>query len=380
MIGLKEVYKIDAETGNVIGLEDISSKLAPAIPKCPHCQRPVRQYVTQRYNRLINRAVIDEMSKRFIVTGQTDLQKLESALAEVEAELEATHSDVTTAKLTNVYSRDIRDVTQKLQNRYRAATNLRSEVVRLQRRATERHQPAHKLFQATVHAVRRNATLESGLTGLNLRGTLLTDERDHRIILGAQMIRIKLDGIAIEDRYRVFSAAKPTFGDSATPLAFSKGSPSISTRSFLESCAQFVTDCNEKALPRLAVEASLYYARVARLFKTAGLLDPEDRDMADEYHHNAMKLLEGAEELCVRGFRNADTLSQAVSELLKLSQKGWHEPITKAELEAIKRAMVSGPKGIASHSGHWYNCANGHPVRWVLAPGYILRCVLTLIP
>lgn len=79
MIGLKEVYKIDAETGNAIGLKDISSKLAPAIPKRPHCQRPVPQNVMQRYNRLINRAVIDEMAKRFIVTRQTDLQKLEIA-------------------------------------------------------------------------------------------------------------------------------------------------------------------------------------------------------------------------------------------------------------------------------------------------------------
>jgi hypothetical protein len=100
-----------------------------------------------------------------------------------------------------------------------------------------------------------------------------------------------------------------TFRDSAATLEFSKRSPSISTRSFLESCAQFITDCNEKDLPRLAVEASLYYARIARLFKTAGLLDPEDRDMADDYHHNAMKLLGGAEELCARGFRNADTQS-----------------------------------------------------------------------
>lgn len=102
--------------------------------------------------------------------------------------------------------------------------------------------------------------------------------------------------------------------------------------------------------------------------------------MADNYHHNAMKLLGGAEELCVRVFRNADTLSQAVSQLLKLLQRGWHEAVTKAELEAIKSAMVSGPKGIASHSGHWHNCINGNPVRWTLALGYILRRVLTLDP
>lgn len=35
--------------------------------------------------------------------------------------------------------------------------------------------------------------------------------------------------------------------------------------------------------------------------------------------------------------------------------------MTTEEIEAIKKAMLSGPRGIASHSGHWYNCVNGHP-------------------
>lgn len=354
MIGLQEVYKIDPATGSILGLKDISSKMAPAIPKCPHCQRPIRQYATQRYNRLINRAVIDEMSKRFIVTGQADLQKLEVSLTEVETELEATRSNSL---------RDIREATRKFQNRYRAATKLRSEVDLLQRRAAERHQPAHKLLEATVYALQRKAPLESGLAGLNVQGGLPADGRDHRIILGAQMMKIKVDGIIIEDQYRVSSAAKRKNLESAVHLDLRKDSPVVATRLYLESCADFITECNEKTLPRLAVEASLYYAQTARLFKTAGLPDPKDRVAADEYHHSAIKLLEGAETLCARGFRNADTLSQAVEEVLKLMQSEWHEAVTNEELESIKKAMVSGPKGIASHSGHWYNCANGHPVR-----------------
>jgi len=39
----------------------------------------------------------------------------------------------------------------------------------------------------------------------------------------------------------------------------------------------------------------------------------------------------------------------------------WYEKVTDEELAAIKLAMVSGPRGIATHSGHWYNCVNGHP-------------------
>jgi len=104
MIGLKEVYKIDSATNDILCLKDISSKLAPAIPKCPGCQRPIQQYATQRYNRLTNRAVIDEMSKRFIVTGQTDLQEIAKELEMAEFELENSRSDVTMANVVSTWS------------------------------------------------------------------------------------------------------------------------------------------------------------------------------------------------------------------------------------------------------------------------------------
>ncbi|RYP08152.1 hypothetical protein DL764_002059 [Monosporascus ibericus] len=345
MIGLKEVYRIDPATGNILSLEDISSKMAPAIPKCPHCQRPIRQYATQRYNRLINRAVIDEMSKRFIVTGQTDLQEIEEKLIKVETELEDTRSDVTMANigsiLTDARDRAIKDVARKLQTRYKASAQLRSAVIRLERRAAERHQPAHKLYEATVHAMQRDAPLESALAALKLKDTTPTGERDHRITLGAKMMEIKIDCITMEDKFRVLSAAKAKYGDSAASLSFSGGSPLILTRPFLKSCADFITNCSENALPKLAVEASLYYARIARLFETSGLSNPKDRAMATKYDEKAKTLLEGAEKLCERGFRNANTLLQAVNESLKLLQKEWYEEVTAEELEAIKKAMFA---------------------------------------
>jgi len=180
------------------------------------------------------------------------------------------------------------------------------------------------------------------------------------------MIEIKIDCITMEDKFRVLSAANAKYGDSAASLTFSGGSPLILTRLFLQSCADFIANCSEKALPKLAVQASLYYVRIARLFEISGLSNYKDREMATKYHEKAKTLLEVAEKLCEQGFRDVDILLQAVSESLKLLQKEWYEEVTAEELEKIKKAMVSGPRGIAAHSGHWYNCVNGHPVR--LAP------------
>lgn len=371
MIGLKGVYRLDPTTGNVLSLEDISPKMAPAIPKCPHCQRPIRQYATQRYNRLINRAVIDEMSKRFIVTGQRDLQEIEEKLIKVENELEDTRAAVTTVvninpSLTDAHDRAIKAVSRQLQNRYRASAQLRSAIIQLQRRAAERHQPAHKLYEATIHAIHQDTPLESALAAVKLRDSTPTGERDHRITLGAKMMEIKIDCITMEDKFCILSTVKARYGDSAACLTFPGGSLLILTKSFLQSCEDFISNCSENALPKLSVEASLFYARIVRLFESSGLSKPQDRVMATEYHERARALLEKAEKLCEQRFRDADTLSEVVNQSLKLLQKAWYEEVTAEELEAIKKAMISGPRGIATHSGHWYNCINGHPV--CLAP------------
>ncbi|KAF1984925.1 NFX1-type zinc finger-containing protein 1 [Aulographum hederae CBS 113979] len=369
MIGLKEVYKTDPATDNFLGMEDITSAMAPAIPKCPHCQIPIRQYATQRYNRLINRAVIDEMSKRFIVTGQADLQQIERDLITMEMDLENSLSDVTITRgnlvrpLAERHFLLVEHIGNQLRTRYKASEKLRSAVTALQRRAAERHQPAHKLHEATLHATQLQAPLENALAALKLHDptTTATSERDHRITLGAKMLEIKIDSTMLSDKFRVLSAARAKCGDSAASIRFPGGAPQSSTNKFLQSCESFIDICAAKALPKLAVEASLHHARIARLFGTSGLSEQEDRDAAAGFHGKAVVLLEAAEKLCEQGFRDAEALLEAVVESRKLMRREWYEEVTAEELEAVKRAMVTGPGGVAVHSGHWYNCVNGHP-------------------
>jgi hypothetical protein len=56
----------------------------------------------------------------------------------------------------------------------------------------------------------------------------------------------------------------------------------------------------------------------------------------------------------------------------------WYEKVTADELAAIKAAMVGGPGGIATHSGHWYNCQNGHPVSCIQLIPLVLNLVCAL--
>lgn len=358
-------------TGNILGLKAVSSKMAPAIPKCPHCQQPIRQYVTQRYNRLINRAVIDEMSKRFVVTGQTELRDIEAKLTAEEMNLQKTRPDVASTGIRirilpgNLDEVQVKAIAKKLGTRYSSCARLRRAIVQVQHRVAERHQPAHKLHEATLHALQHDTSLEGALAATRLEECPALDQRDHRITLGAYLLLIKVDSIIAEDKFGILSSVRHTHGAHAATAMLSGKSPVSYAEQFLQSCSDFVISCKEKVLPKLAVEAILYYARIARLLETSGITDFKDREKATKYHNTAQSLLEEATELCKHGFQDATNKLQAVDQLIKLLRKEWYEDVTAKELEAIKNAMVTGSHGIATHSGHWYNCVNGHPVSLV---------------
>ncbi|KAF2175098.1 NFX1-type zinc finger-containing protein 1 [Zopfia rhizophila CBS 207.26] len=305
-----------------------------------------QQYVTQRYNRAINRAVINEMSKQFLINGRTELRGLENQVNRLEKEYEKSRSDVT---------RSIRLATNS--NLAGLTTNISSFL----RKVTDRHQPAQKLHEATVHATRANKSksLDKALAFLSIWDTVPPVERDRRVMLGGQMVQIKAECIILKDKFSIAGALKSAF--SAETAKLPSGSLNKLTKPFLQICATFIMDSNTESLPKLAVEASLYFARIAQLYQSSRLSDNSDKEKATEYVKEARELLEKALELCKQPFQNAEQLKKAAEESIKLLRREWYEAVTPEELATIKQAMVSGPRGIATHSGHWYNCVNGHP-------------------
>ncbi|KEF56836.1 uncharacterized protein A1O9_07026 [Exophiala aquamarina CBS 119918] len=387
LVGLNEVYTSD-QFGRFTGLLDTSGDLATKIPQCPDCQCPVRQYVTQRYNRLINRAVIDEMSKRFLVNGKRELSELELKVDKLENELETSISQVTNSM--RVYRESegrrasfLRNVVEKkIIIRYKKSHELNTQISHFLRKVAHRYSPSHKLHEATVHAINTTASksksLDAALASLSIREPLSSIppiERDRRITLGGRMVQIKVECIVLEDKFRVAATINSTItrlsaesgSTAAAHFTIPGGSPMKLTQPFLQICAKFIEDCNAENLPKLAVEVSLYYARVARLYRGSGLCNDNNNDKNDirtatEYVNDAKGLLEKALELCKQPFENAEQLKKAVEETTKFLGKEWYEAVTAEEFATIKQAMVNGSRGIATHSGHWYNCSNGHPV------------------
>lgn len=355
LIGLHDVYVTD-KCGRFAGLADVSGDLASRIPQCPDCQCPVRQYVTQRYNRVINRAVMDEMSKRFLVSGKEELNQLEIRAGGLETEFEKSRSDIIRSiRLSaSIDSAGLAaNVRKQVQSRHKASRRLTKEISLFLQNVADRHQPARKLHAAMVHAtqVKNSRPLDETLASLNISDVASPIECDRRVVFGGRMVQIRVVCAALEDNFSI------------TDTLIRAGSflPERATKSFLKDCAKFIGDCGNENLPKLKVEATLYFSRIARIYRSSPLPESDDQKEATAYVSEARDLLENALEICKQPFQNAEILKQAVEDSIKLLGRQWYEKVTPEELAVIKQAMVSGPKGIATHSGHWYNCINGHP-------------------
>jgi hypothetical protein len=368
LVGLKDVYSIDEKTGAFTGLVE-NGELSASIPQCPNCREPIKQYVTQRYNRLINRAVIDEMSKRFIVNGQQDLQQLEGQLVDVSKELEKSRKSVVPNSPVRLRGEEAHEFTMQsindeIKNRADDTIILLNAVKAFRRRVDIRHQPTYKLHQATVHCISRSASLDAGLAKLAIDSSKKSAmrDRDQRITLGGSLLEIKVRCLVLEDNFEIMRTVNQKHFKSTLPLSFGSRSPVTKTHQFLKDTSKLIAECVRESLPKLAVEATLHYARIAQSFGSAQSGQENDRAKAMEYRAVARDLLTKADELCERSFRGRDALRQAIEAASTMLSKEFYETVSKEELESIKQAMVNGRGGIATHSGHWYKCVNGHPV------------------
>lgn len=129
------------------------------------------------------------------------------------------------------------------------------------------------------------------------------------------------------------------------------------------------------SLSRIVITATLAFAKISELLgwynRTRPVRGKDETDMKrrastglesrDNRRNMAREFLADALHLCDQ-LGNCEELREKVQEMNRLFEEDRYEEITPEELASIKIAMVGGRGGIATNSGHWYNCINGHPV------------------
>ena len=228
----------------------------------------------------------------------------------------------------------------------------------------DRHQPAQKLHDATVHAARKAAAatvaVDVSIASLSITEVAPVLTRDRRVTMGGRMLQIKTEFFSLDDKFMVAQALNSI--SNKTSIKIPGGTPDLLAVPFFRNCKTFIAECQLENLPKLAVEASVFYASIARLFESFCHSSKMNLEKPAIHSAIAKQLLEEAQEVCKQQFQNAESLRNAVENSIRLMKKQWYEEVTAEEIDDIKAAMVGGSQGIATHSGHWYNCQNGHPV------------------
>lgn len=360
---MAQVYEMNLE-GEFIGLRDISDGLFQTTLRCPDCQCSIQQYATQRYNRVINSAVIDETSRRFLVSGKARLQKLEGKAHTLELDSEKSRQellDMVKEDRTNLNPLQSLGIMNDLEDRSKKFNELAKDVASFVNSIADKYQPVRKLYDATVKALRASRSISESIEMLALNEVPMAS-RDRRVILGSRLVQIKVQFISLADRLEIGQRLETIFNNSIGASIPGSNPVKLAT-AFFKSCEECVVDCQAENLPKLNVETRLYYSRIARSYQSylSATKNPRIRQAADHLKR-AKELLDEAQELCRLGFQNANDLQLAVEQTLRSLGKAWYEPMSADELAIVKAAMVGGRDGLATHSGHWYNCQNGHPV------------------
>lgn len=360
---MAQVYEMNLE-GEFIGLRDISDGLFQTTLRCPDCQCSIQQYATQRYNRVINSAVIDETSRRFLVSGKARLQKLEGKAHTLELDSEKSRHellDMVKEDRMNLNPLQSLGIMNDLEDRSKKFNELAKDVASFVNSIADKDQPVRKLYDATVKALRASRSISESIEMLALNEVPMAS-RDRRVILGSRLVQIKVQFISLADRLEIGQRLE-TILNNSIGASIPGSNPVKLATAFFKSCEECIVDCQAEKLPKLNVETRLYYSRIARSYQSylSATKNPRIRQAADHIKR-AKELLNEAQELCRLGFQNADGLQLAVEQALRSLGKAWYEPMSADELAIVKAAMVGGRDGLATHSGHWYNCQNGHPV------------------
>ncbi|PSR85568.1 hypothetical protein BD289DRAFT_467327 [Coniella lustricola] len=348
---LGEVYAVDSSSGKYCGLLD-SSVVLP-VPCCPDCKAPLRQFSTQRYNRVVNASVMEQASKRCLVKGQKDLQDLEKKIEGADQALQKTLGRALSAQpdpLFELTSRPTEIVKKQAHTRQRYAPlkKLLEEALELQQAMDIEQQPSKKLFDAILKEQAANPL------GMDLSGSMQYPAPERRLTFGAHLAILRIQALIFQDQCHF-----PKGHEVLKMLG--KFLPLQIAGLSLKDCQALYIDCSKNMLPRYAVMCSLVSASIALSLRTLRKSYSVDAKAVEEHTDSARKMLQEAKELCTTSpFEGARQLTQDINAAFKLLRSEWYEEVTAEELQSIKLAMVSGAGGIQTHSGHWYKCQNGH--------------------
>ena len=349
-MSMSDFYTTNGE-GSIVDLKNSAEPFSVSgMKSCPTCRGPLRSL--NRYSRIVRRALIDEVTKKFIVWANMQFIPLVTKMQAIEAELRETAGGSQKASdkvspetplsgpLQLKGSRDhqisqIGTLTRK-ENRYKTIIGLRREIKKFLQQVNEKEQPFGRIYDLVQDARRHrgiNIDLHSKVDILQVRNRLLTTvlliRCDYTILLTFLNDR---KGETSANSFRI-----------QVDLSINR-----------KECEKLMAESESRNQPGNYVEGILYWARFLALERSLAEPGSELTQLLDK----AREHLQLAHEICDEYPGQTAGMRNEVEEVEKmLRDSTFYVPVSNEEKAAVYAAMAHDFRG----TGHWYYCENRHP-------------------
>jgi hypothetical protein len=177
------------------------------------------------------------------------------------------------------------------------------------------------------------------------------------LLLGARLAILEAQQIQLMDAFMVSKSQGKNVHKNALDLPV--------TDKWFKTCQELMEEAKEAKLPRIFIAATLAFAKIARAATWSAKSEQNPTGAQESDHIETARTLLGDASFFCLSLGDSDVLTKRLEDMMELYEPRVEE-VTPEELASIRSAMVTGPHGMATHSGHWYNCINGHPVSYFL--------------
>ncbi|KAL4785910.1 hypothetical protein BJX76DRAFT_366539 [Aspergillus varians] len=347
IMDMKEYYNVDPVTDTIIGPRSAQRVVSSdsKLRGCPECRLPLRDI--HRYNRIIKKALLDESTKRFIVTASSTYKGLVDAVSRREIELENARADSPYLTTTGLPGDSAVVGSTKWPG---TKEKLEKKIDKFIKSMAAAEQPYGRVNALLVSAASREDTVKSDVfqvdeskiqTGFQIRGQVLQLRLAWAILWGQWSI---LTDPRVDPKLR--SERYDEVGNQV--------------KGFIRDCWSIRDSSKTARLLAQEVEAMVYYALFSLLSLSISRKkgQQESLDSDNELHNQASTTLQACETLYSD---NLGTLGFLKDDIEKakglLNGATFYSFVSTEEKKQIYNAMASQFLG----TGHWYYCRNGHP-------------------
>ncbi|KAI1908527.1 hypothetical protein LOZ61_003787 [Ophidiomyces ophidiicola] len=339
--GMAEYYDMSEGAGSgkvIMGLKSSEPLSGSERKRCPVCRGHLNDI--KRYNRILKRRWIDEVTKKFIGWAHKGFLPLAGRMRLIETVLQKNRKKgepveppaSLTLELKSTADKQIAKIAKLVRHdeRYREILKLRRDIWQFLGAVHESEQPFHRI-RILVEDVRRQRGVATELKG----GPMLLQVR-HRLLTTALLLRCD---------YGIICQFLNVSADEATTWKITVG-----FEANRKCCEQLVSESEIGVQPAIAVEGHIFWARFAALERGRN----EDFNLLSQ----ARRHLQRARVICEEF--QAQTAGQ-VAEIEEvdtmLRESTFYLPVTNKERAEVYNAMALELRG----TGHWYYCENRHP-------------------